>query len=81
MLGALLLNLPVVRGVRTTPPVSPPMCWVRPHGIANLFSIVTRDVTKSDDQAAARSPPSQVIAASDHLVAGWSVSGLGGPAA
>jgi hypothetical protein len=56
--------------------------------IANLFSIATRDVTainkvgrSCDGWEAARPGLHRVVFSSDHLLAGWGVSGLVGPAA
>src|SRR5580698_10304129 len=90
MLGALLLNPPVVGGVRTIRHlrVAADLLGCDRVEIANLFSIATRDVAginevgrSGDGWAAARPHLDRVIAASDQLLAGWGVSGLGGLAA
>lgn len=56
--------------------------------VANLFSIATRDVSGinqigrlGDGWDAARPRLQRVVASSDHLLAAWGVSGLGGVAA
>jgi len=89
-LGALLLNPPVVGGARTIRylRVAADLLGCDHVEIANLFSIATRDVTainevgrSGDGWVAARLQLHQVIATSDHLLAGWGVGGLAGPAA
>jgi hypothetical protein len=89
-LGAVLLNPPLAGGGRTIRHLRVAADLLDCDGleIANLFSIATRDVTaineigrSCDGWEAARPRLHQVILASDHLLAGWGVSGLSGPAA
>jgi hypothetical protein len=89
-LGALLLNPPVVGGTRTVRNlhVAAELLACDDLEIANLFSIPTRDVTAINRLGAswegwedAQSALHQLIIRSDHLLAGWGVSGLSGPVA
>ena len=89
MLGALLLDPPIVGGVRTTHHlrVAADVLDCDRVEIANLFSIATRDVAainevgrSGDGWTAAQPHLNQVIQASDHLLEGWGVRGLAGPA-
>jgi len=89
-LGALLLNPPLVGGDRTIRhlQVAANLLGCDNVEIANLFANATPDVTaineigrSGDGWEAARLRLRQVITASDHLLAGWGISGLAGPAA
>lgn len=89
-LGALLLNPPLTSGTRTLSHlgIAAELLGCDALDIANLFAVATRDVTaindvglSSDGWEAARPRLRQVIAESDHLLAGWGVSSLAGRAA
>jgi hypothetical protein len=89
-LGALLVNPPARSGARTVRhlQVAADVLGCHRVEIANLFAVATRDVTainkvgrSSDSWTAARSRIQEVVALSDHVLAGWGVRGLVGLAA
>lgn len=86
-LGAILLNPPLTRGTRTVNSlcIAADILECDTVEVANLFSVPTRDVTvinsigrSTAGWEAARTQLLQVVSESDHLLAGWGVSGLSG---
>lgn len=89
-LGALLINPATSGGERTARHVqiAAELLGCDRVEIANLFTVATGDVTainevgmSPDGWTAARCRIRDVVAGSDHLLAGWGIRGLVGPAA
>ena len=90
VLGALLLNPPLMGGGRTLNHlrVAADLLECDHIEIANLFSIATRDVVEMNQISKlvvgwekARPRLSEVIGGADQLLAGWGVSGITGESA